>query len=156
MKKKYVFVLIALLCFVASGFGQTTIYSEDFTGQNGKGAIGPTPTVDLTGVSWSINLGTVGLIANTDWLQVQNDVFEGRDLDGKGSWLSPLIDISSYINVQFSLDASEQGSLEADDNITTQYRIDGGTWTNAAINGNLSDDFGSLVVSQNGLSGSTL
>ena len=47
-------------------YGQvTTIYSEDFTGQEGKGANGGSPpTTDLTGVDWTIDISSATLSAN--------------------------------------------------------------------------------------------
>ncbi len=136
--------------------GQSTIYSEDFTGQNNKGAVGPTPTIDLTGVTWSIDISSAALTATTDWFQVQSEVFEARDIDGDAIWLSPSIDITGFVGVSFSLDAVEDGTMESSDIFNTEYRIDGGAWTTATTNGSLSDDFTAATVSQTGLSGSSL
>lgn len=154
MIKKYSLVFIALLCTFFYGFGQ--IYSENFTEQNGKGAIGPTPTTDLSVISWNIDISSATLSANTDWFQVVNEIFEARDIDGNAIWFSPSIDISAFTNVQFSLDASESGTMEFSDIFYTEYRIDGGAWTSASTNGSLIDDFTSAVVSDTGLNGSTL
>ncbi|MCT4629194.1 lamin tail domain-containing protein, partial [Winogradskyella sp.] len=146
--------LILLVCALNFGFGQ--IYTEDFTGQNGKGAIGPIPTFDLSDVTWSVDVSEANLSETTDWFQVVNEVFEGRDLDGNAYWHSPVIDISSYTNVSFSLDAIENGDHENIDIINTAYRINGGIWLQASANGNLVGNFNSAVVSQTGLNGSTL
>lgn len=137
-------------------FGQTTIYSEGFTDQENKGAIGPTPTLDLTGVDWSVDISAANLSTDTDWFKVTDGVFEGKDLDGDAIWLSKSITISGYTNISFSLSASESGTLETDDIFKTEYKIDSGAWTVASTNGNLSDDFDTLTVSQTGLNGSTL
>lgn len=153
MKKKYSLILVALLS-ISFCFGQ--IYSEDFSGQNGKGAVGPTPTIDISSVTWSIDISNAALTADTDWFQVQNEVFEARDIDGDAIWYSPSINIASYTNVSFSLEASQAGTMEASDIFNTEYRIDGGAWDFATTNGNLSDDFISATVSQTGLSGNTL
>jgi len=147
-------MLCLLWCLVGSG--QTVIYEENFTGQNGKGAVGSTPTIDLAGVDWDIDISSANLTASTDWFQVQSEVFEGRDLDGNAIWLSPPIDISSFTNVSFSLEASEQGTMEGTDEFITEYRINGGSWITASINGSLNDDFTSSIVSQNSLSGNTI
>ncbi|WP_417619434.1 T9SS sorting signal type C domain-containing protein [Oceanihabitans sediminis] len=154
MKKKYALIFFAFLCFSMSGIGQ--IYTESFTGQNGKGAVGPSPTVDISGVTWSIDISTISLTANSDWFQVVNEVFEARDIDGKGIWYSPSIDISAYTDVFFSLDASENGNMESEDYFHTEYRIDGGIWSRAANNGTLVGDFTSATVSQTGLTGNSL
>mgnify|MGYP003646425591 FL=1 len=139
-----------------NSFGQTTIYSEGFTDQENKGAIGPTPTLDLTGVDWSVDISAADLSAATDWFKVTDGVFEGRNLDGDAIWFSKSIAISSHTNISFSLSAAESGTLEAQDNFKTEYKIDSAAWTVASTNGNLSDDFDTLTVSQTGLNGSTL
>ncbi|MFT6937405.1 MAG: hypothetical protein ACJA1N_001709, partial [Saprospiraceae bacterium] len=150
---------IFCLTIYITAFGQTTIHSENFTGQNGKGAVGPggsSPTIDLTGVTWSIDVSDLNLVNLSDWFQVQNEVFEARDVDGDAIWLSPSIDISAYSNVQFSLDALEDGDMESSDIFNTEYRINGGVWTIATTNGNLNENFTSVTVSTAGLSGNTL
>lgn len=156
MRKKIpIFLLFATLLSLGLN-GQTTIYSEDFSGQNGKGAVGPTPTINLAGVTWSIDISAANLSASSDWFQVQSEVFEGRDLDGDAIWLSPSIDISAYTNVSFSLAAAENGSHESSDIFETEYRVDGGAWTSASTNGSLNDDFTSATVSESGISGNSL
>lgn len=100
MKKIILTYSCLLLCLAA--FSQTTLYSEDFTGQINKGALGPggnNPSTDITGVNWSLDLSDTNLnFANTnDYFIVRsvsgNELFEGRDLDGEAIWLSPNIDI---------------------------------------------------------------
>ncbi|GGI56474.1 hypothetical protein GCM10011444_07830 [Winogradskyella haliclonae] len=141
------------------GFGQTTIYSEDFTGQDGKGAVGPSNFVDTSGVTWSVDISSASLTATNDYFQVRSEMLEGRDLDTEATWLSPVIDITNFTNVQFSLEASENDTsdtLEDADTYVTEYRIDGGAWTVAANNGTIINDFPLTVVSDTGLSGSTI
>ncbi|WP_353778365.1 choice-of-anchor J domain-containing protein [Winogradskyella sp. 3972H.M.0a.05] len=165
---KQTFSIALMLLFQFLSFSQTTIYSEDFTGQAGKGAIGPggsSPTIDLTDVTWSVNVDDVNLQNTNDWFQVVNvagsERLEGRDLDGEAIWFSPSIDISTYTSVDFSMDISENGglgndTLENGDTVTIEYRIDGGAWTEASTNGSVSNDYDPFVASQTGLSGSTL
>jgi len=145
---KNFYTLLITLLVSGFGFSQTTIYSEDFTGQNGKGAVGPVPTTDLVGVDWTIDISSTTLSASSDWFRVQSELFEARDIDGIGIWLSPIINISAYTNVGFSLDAGERGTMEGSDIFITEYRIDAGAWTQAGSNGSLNDDFTSAVVSQ--------
>ena len=149
------------LGFYSLGFSQTTIYLEDFTGQNGKGAFAGTnpANIDVAGVDWSIDVSScnLGSGSNPDYFFVLNEQFEGEDTDGNAIWYSPMIAISGYSNVSFSLDASEVGTLESSDIFLTEYRLNAiGPWVTASNNGNLSDDFNSLTVSQTGLSGTTL
>lgn len=154
--KKVGLALISILAYINFGYGQTTIYSENFDGQNGKGAVGPSSIVNTTEVTWSIDVSSATLSNTNDYFQVVGDIFDARDLDGVSIWYSPILDISAFTNVQFSLDASESNQLEVSDTYVTEYRINGGAWTIASNNGNLSDDFTSLVVSETGLTGNTL
>ena len=158
-------IIIFLFSLIASG----QIYSEDFTGQNGKGAVGPAPTIDLTGVSWTIDVSGATLSANTDWFRVLNEVFEVCDIDGPAIWTSPSIDISGYTNVNFSLNIVELGDHEADDYVDVEYSTDGGTvftkvldWNSLGsgtrtLIGDLPDDgdWQNETVSITGLSGTT-
>ena len=161
MKQKNFLKIVTLFLFTIftiNSNAQSTIYSEDFTGQDGKGVIGSTSgvTFDLSGVDWTIDISSATLSANTDWFKVTNEIFEARDIDGNAIWQSKSINISGFSNVSFSLSAVEAGGMESSDIFNTEYRIDGGTWTTAGTNGNLNDDFTSATVSQTGLSGSTL
>ncbi|WP_298754899.1 choice-of-anchor J domain-containing protein [uncultured Psychroserpens sp.] len=155
-------MLVLLAC---NAFSQTTIYLEDFTGQNTKGATGTSsgvPTIDLSGVDWNVDVSDANLTATTDWFRVRtiagNEQLESRDLDGESIWLSPSIDISGFTNVEFTIDASENNAntLEDNDIVTTQYRIDNGPWVNASTNDVLINDYGNVIISQSGLNGGTL
>ena len=149
---------LQILLFFSTIFAssQVVIYSEDFSEANNKGAVGPIPSIDVSGVDWSINISSAQLTTSTDWFQVINGVFEARDVDGDAIWLTPSVDISGHKNISFSLSAIEDGTMESTDIFLTEYRINGGTWTQAAINGSLKDDFISKTVSQTGLNGNTL
>ena len=85
-----------------------------------------------------------------------NQLFEGRNV-GTSTWFSPSISIASFSNISFTIDASQgNNTLDNSDSMTTQYRIDGGTWITADTNGFLQNDYGSVIISQTGLVGSTL
>lgn len=149
-----------LLIATAMSFGQTTIiYSENFTGQDGKGANGTwnnNPNINLNDVDWTIDVSSADL-RDDDWFRVMSGRLEARDTDGEVVWYSPTIDISTHSLVYFSLNASENGRQESDDYFITEYRLNNsGNWILASNNGNLSDDFGSRTVSQLGLSGTQL
>ena len=140
-------------------FGQQTIYSEPFSNQENKGVSGNNngfPSVDLTGVSWTIDYSAATLSATTDWFKVTNGVMEARDVDGLVYWISPSIDVSSYIDVSIQLDASEQGNLESSDVFISEFSLDGGAWTQFESNGNLSDDFTSITAQQTLLNGTSI
>ncbi|WP_055436073.1 lamin tail domain-containing protein [Lacinutrix algicola] len=169
MKKTTILLILLFSC--AFGFSQTTIYSEDFSGQLNKGAYynnttGLTET-DLTGVNWTIDVSGTSFDSNTDRFQVRNAprYLEARDLDGPAIWYSPTINISAFSDIQFSLDATESSppsgtignNLENADTFTTEYSIDGGAWTQAGNNGFIQNDYLDTVVSHNVLlNGTTL
>ena len=56
------------------------IWTEDFSGQNGKGVIGS--AIDTAGVNWTIDVDNTTLSNSQDWFAVVNEAFDGRDLDG--------------------------------------------------------------------------
>lgn len=104
------------------------IWTESFTNQEGKGATGSSE--DMTGITtWTINVDDSNWENNNDWFRVQNEVFEGRDLDHAVTWTSSSIDISAYQNVEFSLDVTEAGNLEDADYVDIYYSVDGGSFT---------------------------
>lgn len=154
MKHSYSLLLLGIssLCF-----SQTTIYSENFSGQNDLGYEYNYDTGILEfndpGALWSINLNN----SIPDFFKVINEQFvaEFTNFGGDPTWLTPVIDISGYTNVSFSLDAFTSNNLENADFFRVQYRINGGTWTFASNNGNMINDF-NVVVSQSGLSGNSL
>ena len=140
-------------------YGQQTIYTENFANQENKGVTGTnngSPIFDVVGVSWSIDVSSGLFTASTDYFKVRNGVMEGRDLDGLVYWISPNIDISSFVDVSIQLDLSETGNLEASDATTSEYSLDGGQWTQFDTNGSTSNDFTSLTAQQTLLNGSSL
>lgn len=149
--------------------GQVTIYSEDFSGQQGKGAIGPggnSPTIDLAGISWTIDVSNANLSNGSDYFSVQsvggNELLEGRDLDTNATWFSPVIDISSYTNIGFTINVTESNgaggnNLEDSDTVLIEYSINGSvTWITAPVNGNISNDYDLTIASASSLTGSTI
>lgn len=117
------FLLLFFLSF--NVFGQTTIWFEDFESygngtQNGAGTGTSTAT-------WSTNDGDVDIQDNGG-----SKVIRGQNTDNNNAaWTTATIDISSFTNVRFSLDADygEIGQFESSaDNFIIQYRINGGAW----------------------------
>lgn len=157
MRRSFFFSLTILISFYTQA--QTFLYQEDFSLQNGQGAIGQTSGVPITNynaVNWTLDLSQCQLSASSDWLQVLNEKLEGRDLDGEAIWYSPLINISNYPAVGFSLQASEAGNLEGTDYLICEYKLDAQNWQAARENGSLSDDFNSQTISHFGLNGNSL
>jgi hypothetical protein len=136
-----------------------TLFSENFDGQINKGATGAVPTVDLSNVDWSIDFSSATLSNNYRFIVRSvgvNSIFEARNV-GTSIWLSPLIDITEHIDIAFTIDASQGGNnLDNEDTLTTEYRIDSGTWTTASNNGLLNNNYGNVQISQTALNGSTI
>jgi hypothetical protein len=132
-----------------------TIWSEDFsTHANG---------VNSDAGRWSIDVSGAVISDAADWFEVNSNVFEGRDLDGPAIWETDAIDIAGCTGVQFSLLATESGTMESLDYFDVYYNIDGAGWTRVPnwntkgdANHTLIDDFTSETVSVTGLSGSTI
>lgn len=124
-------ILAAGLAAIAGVAQATTIYSEDFSGQDGQGAIGS--SVDTSAVDWSIDLGDAALFANDDIFGVVGGAFVIQDTnagcqtsfcnrDGEQGdpiaglalprWLSPVIDISGYADISVSMTLASSGGLE--------------------------------------------
>ena len=132
------------------------IYYEDFTGQNGKGALGITS--DLTNINWYIMVDN-SLWDSSDWFYVKNERFEAVDVTpglDTAYWYSPMMDISEYQYISMGLNAFTNNST-VNKEIKSEYKIDGGNWTNFSVNGNLSGNFSSpSIVFQDNLNGSNI
>ncbi len=173
MKKNtllFFFLLSLLLGITINSSGQTTIWSEDFsayvenTGIEGPGTvnIGDYPA----GVTkWTLDVSNCTLADADDYFKTHNYAkqLEGRDLDGSAVWQSELIDISSYSAVTFSLEASEDGSLNSSDYFDVFYQVDGGNfiripnWNGMGNDDHtLVDDFPSTTITQSISSGNQL
>ena len=133
------------------------IYNEDFTGQNGKGALGTTS--DLTNVNWNILVNN-SIWDNSDWFYVKNERFEAVDVTNNNNdtayWYSPNVDISNYQYVFSELKAftNNSGGVKS---MNSQYKVDGGLWTDFSNNSMLSGNFASpSVVSTNGINGNNI
>jgi len=73
------------------------------------------------------------------------------------TWSSQVINIAAYASgVNLSMNLSESSTLEATDNITVSYSLDGGARVNFPTNGSMSDDFGSVFATATGLTGTTV
>ncbi|MEQ8754969.1 MAG: PEP-CTERM sorting domain-containing protein [Coleofasciculus sp. G1-WW12-02] len=109
-----------------------TLYGEDFSGQNGKGATGGAAT-DVVGVDWSIELNDAALFDSNDYFRVEAEAFTARDTNAGcpnvnctsggnpdplfPAWFSPALDISGFTNLALSLDAfASNTSFEHEEN----------------------------------------
>src|SRR5690606_23285241 len=114
-------VLISFfLLGIFSAFSQATLWSEDFTYDNGTQsgtASGPSAS------DWTTNLG--------NRLSVRNNAIRGRNLRGEGVWQTDPINISGYNFISFSMETWVDDEDEMDngsDYFIGEYRIDGGPW----------------------------
>jgi len=170
MRKFTLFLITAFLAFSYNGWGQTTIWSEDFNtpaddGVGATGLITPGTNNGVTAPSsgkWSVDVTNCNLGADSDWFRVESSLLEARDVDGTqqagGSgdgalWTSESITISGYTNVSIAVDFSGYGTFEDLDFIKASYQIDGGSVTQFAF---FNDDFSDQNVSVSGLSGNAL
>ena len=140
--------------------GKKVVWIEDFNDPaiDGKGAYGPSNTVDLIGVAnWTVDITNTELTASSDYFKVRNSRFEAQDLDGEAVWISTNIDISASGTVSAEVDIDYAGGAEAADYIRTYYSVNGAAETLFEENGDLSGIFTNpIVAKQSGLSGSTL
>ena len=132
------FLFITSFYFNNSVEGQTTIYSDNFTGENNKGQIGATS--DLSGVDWNLDVSSGSFSDSNDFFAVQSGVFEAQDIDGEVIWTSESFGISGYSNLEFSFDAGAAGDFEASGDIfNVEIIIDGGT-TETLFSGTVNED----------------
>lgn len=108
------------------------VYSEDFTGQDGKGWVGGAPaTSDFTGVTWDITGDTTGLTATSDFFVVNSGILEAQDLDATLVWESGSFTMSGQTQFDFSIDLAATGDFESSgDILSVDYAIDGGSLVN--------------------------
>ena len=135
-----------------AAFGQTTLYNENFTGQNGKGAIGGSLsiTIDTSGVDWAVDTLSVDFQNSDDYIQVVNEKIEFRDTEGNAKWISPAITISNLNTLTLSIELSEVGTMEGSDTLSVYYKIDNGSETEVKT---INDDFSSHTLTDTALSG---
>ncbi len=150
--KIYCLVQLLFLCSVNVVIGQTTLYSETFTGQNNKGASGSASgiIIDTSGVSWSVDTSAVNLQDANDYIQVVSERIEFRDTEGKAKWSSPAIDIAGFDSLTLSIDLLEVGAMESSDSIMLYYKIDNGPELELKV---IADDFVSYILTDTALSG---
>lgn len=133
-------------------------YSEGFSGQDGKGWVGPTPTSNLSGVTWTMDISDASLSASSDWFRVTSGQLEARDVDGVSYWYSPSLAVSGAENIGFSMDLSESGTMEpytagsSADFVQVEYSFDGTNWYLVHLPGSptgytIDDDFTSEAIS---------
>jgi hypothetical protein len=138
MKISYL-TLIPILILPLALFSQTTIWSEDFSNCEEKGAFGPSNQIDLADITrWSVDVSAANLSAESDYFKVKDGIFNSRDTDGECIWLSEEINISECINISINIYCMENGTLEAADYIRSYYKLDNGQ---EILFGENTDDF---------------
>ncbi len=119
-------------------FTATLLFSETFD-EAENATVG---TDNTGGVSWTAL--APGALASTDYLKVVGGVLEARDTNSPAAnWTTGTINTTGFTNIGFSMDLSEDGTMEecADcsgsgsiciDWVKLEYRIDGGAWQEVA------------------------
>ena len=123
------------------------IYRESFDGQEG---LGVTDTgVNTDGADWTVDPGDGAFFNDNDFFQVVDGRLTARDTNGGcltsscatggaifadldlPTWLSPVIDISDWTNLNLSLDTAGIGNFEvsggfnSEDDFIISYLLDG-------------------------------
>ncbi|MEL6633213.1 MAG: lamin tail domain-containing protein [Bacteroidota bacterium] len=137
-----ILLVSGMLCSMAGLKAQTTLYSEDFSGQLLQGFTGPVAggaTFTSVNGKWSVTADpTQGIFDANDHARVEDDVvgfnsttlptgaaFQFRDVDEPTTWRSQVIDISNYTSANLGVDIFEIGSLETTDFTEVAYILDG-------------------------------
>jgi len=139
--------------------GKKTVWLEDFDDPtiDGKGAFGPSNTVDLTDITmWTVDVTNATLEDDKDYFKVTNSRFEGQDLDGESIWQSTNIDVSAYSSVSLSVDLGEEGDLFGTEYIRSYYTIDDGSEQLFSTNGDMTDDFDTATASTTNLTANSI
>ncbi|MCG8324113.1 MAG: hypothetical protein MI673_01235, partial [Thiotrichales bacterium] len=126
--------------------GPAAIWSENFeTYADGVTTAADNNTAN-SAVDWTIEAGagTFEVTSNGTYLLDGSRSMRSSS-SGNGlfrTWQTELIDISAYDNVSLSVEYREVGTLEANDAIDIDYRLDEGNWVDMT-NGDASDDLAS-------------
>ncbi len=160
----FVLTLLLLLFIPFTNTGQTILYQDNFTNQNGKGAYGPNNAYDTTGITdWFLDVTNCILSASTDFIKVRSIsgtyMMEARDLDGEAIWKTPSISITGYTEVGVFVDIEQNDStkFETSDYINIYYKLDNGSEVPFSVNGLNSGGFeGVRRAKQTGLSGDSI
>ena len=91
-----VFLILFFTLMTIPSQAQYRLYLENFSGQNNKGIYGPTPTTDLSGVSWTLDASAANLTASDDYANVVAELFEYQDTNGMVSFESPFTPMSGF------------------------------------------------------------
>ncbi|MBD80824.1 MAG: hypothetical protein CL840_18050 [Crocinitomicaceae bacterium] len=152
MHLKTTLLSLSIILFSLVATSQSTIYTQDFSSQNGKGAIGGSPsiTIDTSDVTWSVDTSDVNFQDASDYIQVVSEKLEFRDTEGNAKWISSAITITNLISLTLSIDLSEVGTMESSDTISVYYKIDNGSETLVRL---INDDFTSVTLTDTALSG---
>lgn len=124
------------------------LWSEDFSGQEGKGMYGDSSVGIITNMdgitSWSVSgASDLDEDATRSWWMVTNGIFEGQDVGSAiGYWESTAIDVSGYDTVQVKMDFLKlaDGCTTASEYFEVNYKLDGGSRVNLLTIGTNNQD----------------
>ncbi|MEH6770968.1 hypothetical protein [Maribacter arcticus] len=149
---------IVYLFFISVNLSaQVTIWSEDFSSYS-NGTISGAGT-GTSSAAWNSQTGAA---VNAGRILASNTRNQGSSLGNPLIWLTNPIDISSYTNVNFSLNTGAfdtnqfEDSGGSQDNFTLEYRINGGSWTQVFSRSGSTSQPINASYTINGLSGLNL
>ncbi|MEM8873257.1 MAG: hypothetical protein AAGD32_03265 [Planctomycetota bacterium] len=122
---KLLAAVVAVLVLPGVAVAATLDYTEDFTGQNGKGAIDD--SMDTSGVDWSIDVSQAGFANANDFFQVVDGVFTAQDIGGIAVWTSPGISNTAGSLLELTVDVGGDNNHESGDFLIVAYSVDGGS-----------------------------
>lgn len=132
-------ILTVLVVLILASTVHAQIWTEDFTGQEGKGMFGsstllggsPGTITNMVGITnWAVSGGgNLNGDSTLNWWRVTNGVFEGQDVGtASADWESKAIDVSAETTVTISMDLFQLGNgcNAAAEYFKILYRLDGG------------------------------
>ncbi len=143
-------VLLFVILYSTFSFSQITIWEEDFEAYADETIVGTANRWTLT-TTTGINTG-----GNNYFWTDQNEMNANNTLGQEQIFTTESIDISAYLNINVTINVTEFGNLENTDYVDIYYKLDGGTETLFATNGQNNANFTAQVAQQTGLNGSTL
>ncbi|MUP13492.1 lamin tail domain-containing protein, partial [Ancylomarina euxinus] len=154
----FIKVLFLLLLSIGSLQAQDVIYSEDFNDDVGQGNDGG--VIELSEVEWTLNTDACTIVAG-DYVKVVdtgNTRLEALNCNGEAIWMSPMIDISAYEDVNISIYVKELGTSTSTSKFVKLYyktSIDGEEIL-FPINGLNDGNFDESTASVNNINGNQI
>ncbi len=131
--KYYTFFVLLSVFVHPQHVHAATIWSENFTAQEGKGIYHTTALGVQTNISgmtnWTVSNGSLSTDTSLNWWMVTNGHFEGQDVGGVATWESMDISVSGSTSVSFQMDFAQldAGMNAGEEYFKVFYTLDGGS-----------------------------